>query len=258
VYHCVDEYSEFTGTDKVAVAGMEQRLLAKADLVIASSQLLYERKRRDNAPTFLVTHGVDVEHFRRACSPHTVVPPALAALPRPLIGFFGLIADWVDLELVRFLAVSRPQWSFALIGRTQTDVGRLQGLPNVHLLGRKDYQLLPAYCKGFDVAILPFVINDLTNAANPLKLREYVAAGLPVVASAIPEVEKLDGLVSIGRTPAGFLAEIEAVLRSGTAGPRLERSRAVDGESWTSKIDHLSELVTSVEHPQRAMEATVR
>jgi len=256
VYHCVDEYSEFTGTDKVAVAGMEQRLLAKADLVIASSQLLYER--RDNAPTFLVTHGVDVEHFRRACSPHTVVPPELAALPRPLIGFFGLIADWVDLELVRFLAVSRPQWSFALIGRTQTDVGRLQGLPNVHLLGRKDYQLLPAYCKGFDVAILPFVINDLTNAANPLKLREYVAAGLPVVASAIPEVEKLDGLVSIGRTPAGFLAEIEAVLRSGTAGPRLERSRAVDGESWTSKIDHLSELVTSVEHPQRAMEATVR
>src|SRR6266446_85433 len=157
VYHCVDEYSEFTGTDKAAVAGMEERLLAKADVVIASSQLLYERKRRDNAPTFLVTHGVDVEHFRRACRSDTVVPDDLAALPRPVIGFYGLIADWVDLELFRFLAVSRPQWSFALIGRTQTDVGGLQGLPNVHLLGRKDYQLLPAYCKGFDVAILPFV-----------------------------------------------------------------------------------------------------
>ena len=258
VYHCVDEYSEFTGTDKAAVAGMEERLLAKADLVIASSQLLYERKRRDNAATFLVTHGVDVEHFRRACRSDTVVPDDLAALPRPVIGFYGLIADWVDLELFRFLAVSRPQWSFALIGRTQTDVGRLQGLPNVHLLGRKDYQLLPAYCKGFDVAVLPFVINDLTNAANPLKLREYLAAGLPVVASAIPEVEKLDGLVAIGRTPMEFLAQIEAVLRSGATGPQLERSRAVEGESWTSKIDHLSDLVASVEQPRRAMQAVAR
>jgi glycosyltransferase involved in cell wall biosynthesis len=258
VYHCVDEYSEFTGTDKAAVAGMEERLLAKADVVIASSQLLYERKRRDNAPTFLVTHGVDVEHFRRACRSDTVVPDDLAALPRPVIGFYGLIADWVDLELFRFLAVSRPQWSFALIGRTQTDVGPLQGLPNVHLLGRKDYQLLPAYCKGFDVAILPFVINDLTNAANPLKLREYLAAGLPVVASAIPEVEKLDGLVAIGRTPTEFLSQVEAVLRSGATGPQLERSRAVEGESWTSKIDHLSDLVASVEQPSRAMQAAAR
>src|SRR2546425_11395747 len=190
---------------------MEERLLAKADVVIASSQLASDRKRRAIASTFLVTHGVDGEHFRRACHPDTVVPDDLAALPRPVLGFYGLTAVWVALELFRFLAVSRPQWSFALIGRTQTDVGGLQGLPNVHLLGRKDYQLLPAYCKGFDAAVLPFVINDLTNAANPLKLREYLAAGLPVVASAIPQVEKPDGVVAIRRTPTEIPAQIEAV-----------------------------------------------
>jgi glycosyltransferase involved in cell wall biosynthesis len=122
-------------------------------------------------------------------------------------------------------------------------------LPNVHLLGRKDYRLLPAYCRGFDVAILPFVINDLTNAANPLKLREYLAAGLPVVASAIPEVAKLDGLVTIATSPADFLAKIEMALRSGAAGPQLARSQAVEGESWASKIEHLSDLIAAVERP---------
>src|SRR6266487_5162973 len=127
VYQCVDEFSEFTGTDKAAIGGMEQRLLAKADLVIVSSQLLYERKRRDNSRTFLVTHGVDVEHFRRACHVDTVVPAEIVALPRPVIGFFGLIADWVDVELFRFLALSRPDWSLVLIGRAQTNLSLLQG-----------------------------------------------------------------------------------------------------------------------------------
>jgi glycosyltransferase involved in cell wall biosynthesis len=249
VYQCVDEYSEFSDADKGAIAAMEQRLLAKADLVIVSSQMLYEWKRPHHARTFLVTHGVDVEHFQSACRSETLVPDELAALPRPVIGFFGLIADWVDLDLFRFLALARPQWSFVLIGRAQTDLGRLQGLSNVHLLGRKDYRLLPAYCKGFDVALLPFVINDLTNAANPLKLREYLAAGLPVVASAIPEVEKLDGLVAVAKSPAEFLVKIESLLRSGATGPQLARSRSMERESWASKIEELSDLVTRAEQP---------
>lgn len=247
VYQCVDEFSEFTGTDKAAITNMEQQLLTKADVVIASSQPLYERKRRHNPRTFLVTHGADVEHFRHACDPDTVVPAELAALPRPVIGFFGLIADWVDLDLLRFLALSRPQWSFALLGQVQTELGPLGSLPNVHLLGRKEYRLLPDYCKGFDVAVLPFALNDLTHAANPLKLREYLAAGLPVVATAIPEVERLDGLVAIGRTPAEFLAQIDAVLKSGATGPRLARSQAVEHESWANKIELLSKVIVDAE-----------
>ncbi|HVH68742.1 MAG TPA: glycosyltransferase [Gemmatimonadales bacterium] len=247
VYQCVDEYSEFSDADKHAIASLEQRLLKKADLVIVSSQKLYEWKRPYHPRTFLVTHGVDVAHFQRACHPDTTVPSDIANLPRPVIGFYGLIADWVDVGLFRFLALARPQWSFVLIGRPATDVSQLQGLQNVQLLGRKDYDALPAYCKGFDVALLPFVINDLTNAANPLKLREYLAAGLPVVASAIPEVEKLDGLVSIAKSPDDYLSKIEAVLRSGAAGPRLVRSSAMERESWARKIEEMSDLVTRAE-----------
>src|SRR5262249_14405343 len=117
VYHCVDEFSEFTGTDKAAILALEQRLLAKSQGVIVSSDLLVRNKMRYTPNTFLVTHGVDVPHFRKACDQHTMIPADIAALPKPIIGFFGLIADWVDLDLIRFLADSRPEWNFVLMGK---------------------------------------------------------------------------------------------------------------------------------------------
>ena len=243
VYHCVDEYSQFTGTDKTAILDMERRLMEKSDLVIVSSSRLYETKRPYNPNTFLVTHGVDVAHFRNACLPATATPQDCPQLQHPVIGFFGLIADWVDLDIIRYLAASRPDWSFVLIGEVQTDISVLREMPNVHLLGRRSYQTLPAYAKMFDVAILPFVVNELTLAANPLKLREYLAAGLPVVATPLPEVVKLNGLVRTARTQEEFLNQIEAFLNEGKRGPNLEVSRLMDPESWDEKVEELSCII---------------
>jgi len=246
VYQCVDEFSEFTGTNKTALLEMERRLIQRADLVIVSSDRLYESKRHHNPNTFLVRHGVDVEHFRRACSPTTVVPPELAAMRSPVIGFHGLVADWVDLELIRFLASARPEWSFVLIGKLETNTEPLRSLSNVHLLGKKEYELLPAYCKGFDVAILPFVLNDLTLAANPLKLREYLAAGLPVVSSAIPEAAKLGNAVRLGASHGHFLDQIETLLAEGQRGPTMAISQTMDSHSWAERVLDLCRLVSAV------------
>jgi glycosyltransferase involved in cell wall biosynthesis len=246
LYHCVDEFSEFRGADKSAILRMERRLIDKSDAVIVSSGVLYESKRPAQANIFLVTHGVDVAAFRNACDEKTIVPEEIRSLPRPIIGFYGLIAEWVDLGLIRFLAASRPQWSFVLIGKADVDLSPLRGFPNVHLPGRKDYRLLPAYCKGFDVAILPFVINELTLASNPLKLREYLAAGLPVVATPLPEAERLRGLVQLGRGGRQFLEQIESILAEGAAGPRLFRSRAMESESWDRKVEELSGIILSL------------
>ncbi|MBI4460521.1 MAG: glycosyltransferase [Acidobacteria bacterium] len=248
IYHCVDEFSEFTGTDKAGLLEMERRLIQKADLVIVSSGPLYESKRLYNPKTFLVTHGVDVRHFRQACYPETAIAPELAGLKTPVIGFHGLIADWVDLELIAFLAAARPEWSFVLIGKLDTNVETVQRFPNVHLLGRKDYAVLPAYCKGFDVAILPFTVNELTLAANPLKLREYLAAGLPVVASAIPEAARLASTAKvplrIGESYPHFLAQIEALLADGENGPRLAVSETMESESWEARVAEMSRIIT--------------
>jgi glycosyltransferase involved in cell wall biosynthesis len=242
VYHCVDEFSEFTGTDKDAILDMERDLLRKANQVFVSSGPLYETKRLHNPRTAMVTHGVDLEHFRKACDPKTVIPADIAGLIHPVIAFYGLIADWVDLNLIRFLSVSRPSWSFVLIGKADTDVSSLRGLANVHLLGPKPYSTLPSYCAGIDVAILPFVINELTLASNPLKLREYLAAGLPVVTTNIPEARRLGEYVRICTEYDEFLSHIETHIAQG-GGPQAAISDAMAGETWDAKVEEMSSLI---------------
>jgi glycosyltransferase involved in cell wall biosynthesis len=221
---------------------MERNLLRKANQELVSSGPLYETKKLHNRRTAMVTHGVDLEHFRKACDPKVVVPVDIAKLGHPVIGFYGLVADWVDLKLMRFLALSRPSWSFVFIGKVDTDTSAVEGLENVHFLGRKPYSALPSYCAGIDVAILPFAINELTLASNPLKLREYLAAGLPVVTTDIPEARRLGEHVRIGTSYEQFLAHIETCLARG-AGPQFSISDAVAGESWDSKVEEMSSLI---------------
>ncbi len=183
IYYCVDEFSAFSGVAAKSIAEMDRQLAQKADAVFVSSQELLERKKSFNPNTFLVRHGVDVcENFRSSLNDATTVPEELAKLPKPVIGYFGLIADdWVDVDLLVHVARSLPHASIVMLGKITMDVSRLKDLPNVHLLGRKPYASLPAYCKGFDVAIVPFPINAATLNSNPLKAREYLAAGVPVI-----------------------------------------------------------------------------
>ena len=243
LYHCVAEFSERPGADGAAIVAMEKKLLERVDLVLVSAGPLEEAKRRFNPATHLVTHGVDVEHFGRALDAATRVPPELERLPGPVIGFFGLVADWVDLDLVRKVAQQRPHWSIVLVGKVDTDTSAIAGLANVHVMGWRDYASLPGWCKGFDAAILPFRVNKLTLAANPLKLREYLAAGLPVVATALPEAERLAPWVRVGYNHDHFLHQLDAVVESGQLGPSALRSAAMEKESWDAKVEAMSEIV---------------
>jgi glycosyltransferase involved in cell wall biosynthesis len=236
VYHCADEYSAFPGASPTALAELERRLLDRADAVFVPGALLLESKSRVNPRTFFVPHGVDHAHFRRALDPATTIPDDAARLPRPVLGFFGLVADWVDLELLEYVAECFSEGSVVLLGKATTDVRRLARRPNVHLLGRKPYDDLPRYCKGFDVALVPFRIDALTLHANPLKVREYLAAGLPVVSTDIPEVASL-GLCRISGDREGFVREIRAALEA--PGPRAERSDAMRAETWEARLDDI-------------------
>ncbi|MHB8875269.1 MAG: glycosyltransferase [Myxococcaceae bacterium] len=216
VYHCVDEFSAFEDTNARQIAELEERLLSRADLCITSAERLRQSKAKLNPHTVLVRHGVDFDHFVRACDSATEVPADLAGLPHPVVGFFGLVAAWVDLEALAACARAYPQGSVVVLGKVAPGVNlsSLQALPNVHLLGRRPYEALPGYCRGFDVALLPFRVNELTLNANPLKVREYLAAGLPVVSSDIPEVTKL-GLCRIARSPGEFPARVAEALSEG-------------------------------------------
>jgi glycosyltransferase involved in cell wall biosynthesis len=239
VYHCVDEYSAFAGAG-ADIARLEEELIRRSDLVITCSTPLEASKRLINPNTVLVRHGVERDHFARALDATTVVPDDVAQLPRPILGFYGLIAEWVDLAAFRACAEAFPEGSIVIVGpENNADAAgleRLRALPNVHLLGRKPYQALPGYCKAFDVALLPFIKNELTENANPLKLREYLAAGLPVVSTDIPEAVALaDKGVYLARDSSEFVDGVKRALADG-AGPSRARSEAMSGESWDAKV----------------------
>ncbi|WPB73165.1 spore coat polysaccharide biosynthesis glycosyltransferase ExoP [Archangium violaceum] len=243
VYHCVDEFSAFSDTNGKHIAEMEEQLLKRADLCITSAERLRENKVRVNPDTVLVRHGVDFNHFVKACDPATVIPEDIANLPKPIFGFFGLVADWVDLEAIAATARAHPEGSVVVIGKVAPDVDPavLKAEKNIHLLGRKPYSALPGYCKAFDVALMPFKVNELTLNANPLKVREYLAAGVPVVSSDIPEVRKV-GLCKLARDTEDFVRKVDECLAEG-AGPSRERAERIRHESWEAKVEEIRGFV---------------
>ena len=243
IYYCVDEYTAFTGAAK-GLREIEEDLFRKSDLVIVSAEKLLENKKQYNENTFLIRHGTDWRHFRTALDAEIKIPDEIANLPKPIIGFHGLLADWVDYELIKKTAEHFPNGSVVLIGKIAVDAERkikiLDNVKNIHLLGRKPYADLPAFCKGFDVALNPFEISELTLAANPLKVREYLAAGLPVVSTDIPEVRILADCL-VGTNHADFIAKIEEALANPK--PREEISNRIKHESWDAKIIELKEIM---------------
>lgn len=245
IYYCVDEYTAFTGASK-GLKEIEENLFRAADLVIVSAEKLLESKKEFNRNTFLIRHGTDWNHFRKALDKGTEIPAELAELPRPIIGFHGLLADWVDYELIKKIAETFAGGSVVLIGKIAVDaeekVKILDGTGNVHFLGRKPYEQLPAYCKGFDVAINPFVINELTLAANPLKVREYLAAGVTTVSTDIPEVRVLEYCL-VARDHDEFVRHLESAIK--TPRNRSDVSDSVKHESWDAKVEELRELIAS-------------
>jgi glycosyltransferase involved in cell wall biosynthesis len=237
IYHCVDEYAAFSGVSREGLEALEAKLLKTADLVIVSSEHLYRSKSSTNSHTVLVRHGVDHAHFRRALDPSTDVPPEIAGLPRPVLGYFGLLGnDWIDEALLVRVARHFRGGSLVLLGKLAMDLSALARLPNVHLLGRKPYESLPDYCKGFDVALIPFPVSEVTRNANPLKAREYLAAGLPVISTSVPEVEAL-GLCRVAGSAAEFVQSIEDALHD--PGPSPARSDSVREQSWEARLEEI-------------------
>lgn len=250
VYYCVDDWAHAEGYDGAALATLERRLCARADVVFATSERLAAAKRRLNANTHVAPHGVDHAHFARALDPSTAPPPALARLGAPAIGLVGLLDERIDLALLDRLAACHPDWPIVLVGRAHVDLGPLvRARANVHAVGHVPYAELPAWYAGFAVALVPFVVNEYTRHVNPVKLREYLSAGLPVVSTDLPEVARLGRWCRIGRDPDAFVAAVEAAVAADGRGERVLRSDAMRGETWERRVEDIAAVV------ERAREA---
>jgi glycosyltransferase involved in cell wall biosynthesis len=237
VYYCVDDWAHSPDHDGPRVAAAEARLCRAADVVFATSRVLTAEKRQWNPRTYHAPHGVDHTHFARALDPSLPVAPELARLRPPVLAVVGLL-DWrIDAGLLAALADRRPDWSLALVGPPHADLGALATRPNVHLLGRLPYGCLPAVLKGCSVGLIPFVVDEYTRHIDPVKLREYLSAGLPVVTTALPEVAAIDPSCRIARGVDELIGAMEAALRDGGSEERRRRSRAMARETWEARIE---------------------
>ena len=208
---------------------------------MTTSSALQEAKQPLNPNTIFVPHGVDYEHFSRAVTEDLPVPPDIANIPHPRLGFIGLIRDWVDLDLLAEVARRRPDWHIVMIGDSTVDLAPYRSLSNMHFLGRKSYAELPAYCRQFDVGLIPFKLNELTRAVNPIKLREYLAAGLPVVSTPLPEVALYERLVNLADSPEGFVRGVAAGLNGQADVPRATRAASMSHETWPAKLAQITD-----------------
>jgi len=214
VYDCMDELANFKGAPSELLP-LEQRLIEQADLVFTGGYSLYEAKRDRHANAHPFPSGVDAAHFAAARS-DGAIPADQAAIPGPRLGFYGVVDERMDLALLARVADARPDWSLVIVGPVvkiaEADLPRR---PNLHYLGGKSYAELPDYLRGWDVALMPFAINDATRFISPTKTPEYLAAGCPVVSTPITDVIRHYGdvdAVSIADTPEAFVAACTAAL----------------------------------------------
>jgi UDP-galactopyranose mutase len=254
VYDCMDELSCFAHAAPQLPA-CEAELLARADLVFAGGQSLYEAKRERHAHVCLFPSSVDTAHFLPARRP-LPVPSDMAAILSPRLGYFGVLDERLDLDLLAALADERPDWSLVLIGPVvKISEAALPRRPNIHYLGRKDYAELPSYLAGWDVALLPFAHNAATRYISPTKTLEYLAGGVPTVSTSIRDVVSPygeRGLVRIADTSADFVAAVEASLRADRAAWLAEVDAWLATTSWDRTWETMCSLVDEVVSVHRA------
>ena len=249
-YHVYDEIADFVFNQRIreTIQRYDRELCRKADFVFASSRAQYERRKALNAFTYFIPNGVDFEHFNQALSPETEEPEDIKHVPRPILGFVGLIADFmINVKLLIDIAEKRPAWSIVLVGQDVLSNNKfctkLRGLKNVYFLGKRNVDSLPAYFKSIDVGLMPYVIKGHTVSAYPLKLHEYLAAGLPIVASPLPELAPFENVVRMAASADEFIRQVEDALDDDSDDAVSKRVEIARQNTWEQRVEKIERLL---------------
>ncbi len=247
VYHCVDDIAAQDRIDAASFRAAEMRFAARADLVLASAPALAERLRKISDNVMDAPNVADTELFARALGDGPL-DPGMATLPAPRIVFTGaIVAAKLDLPLLAALARLRRSWSFALVGpigpgEPRADISAITGEPNIHLLGPRSYGELPEVLRAADAGLIPYARNPLTQSIFPMKVYEYLAAGLPVVATPLPALAGLSGIATAPDAP-GMAALLDEALSEDNPARRAERSRAAASHSWERRLEAIAAAI---------------
>jgi beta-glucosidase/6-phospho-beta-glucosidase/beta-galactosidase/glycosyltransferase involved in cell wall biosynthesis len=244
IYDSMDELSQFSGAPR-ALVDNENRLMEYADVVFAGGYELSLKKKKRHGNVHFYGCGVEYSHFSKAQDSSTTIPPDIDFMARPILGWFGVVDERVDYNMVGEMARMKPNWSFAMVGPVvKVDPNLLPHFPNLFWLGGRDYSVLPNYCRAFDICMMPFAINAATEYINPTKALEYLATGRPVIGTPVKDVvRQYSDLVEIVKTADEFVAAAERLL----ANPPADRiQRGIDKArqcSWESTVSQMQGLI---------------
>lgn len=250
VYYVADDWTTFHNLDGEWMRSKENALLQKADKVFATSRFLVDKLQdvcttetcHKGSKVVYMPHGTDYELFSAALDKEKALPLSIANVSHPIVGFYGNLHSWIDFDLVQSLAEKRPDWSFVLIGEDYAVPQKLRDQPNVHLLGRCEHADLPDYCRAFDVAVIPYDMRQpRMESVNPVKTKELLAAGVPVVSSCIPELEGLNG-VMLCWSAEDWLRNLEIQMQR-SAEEREKLSASMRAEDWPQKVKEIRRFV---------------
>lgn len=246
VYDCMDEWENFPGV-KAPLLEAEQSLVKCCDLLVVTSQKLHHKWLPYQRRMALARNAVDYDFYQKRCEPNDL----LEGVNHPIVGYYGAIADWFDIDLLVEVAQSRPQYTFVLLGGVfDVDVSRLRNLPNVRMLGQQPYETMPQYLYHFDACIIPFKINPITEATDPVKLYEYLSGGKPVVSAPLPELEPYNDHLYIAENATDFAGKLDQAVSE--SDPLLAEGRkSLAGQhDWRVRYRQISSALAEI--PKRA------
>lgn len=250
IYHIVDEYTAYSGQTperRQRLEWREKQMLGQVDMVIVVSESLYQARLPAHAQTYLVPNGVNYQAYTAALANETL-PETLRIIKYPRLGYIGLIGDKLNLAMLKQLAQENPEWSLVLLGEArvtqQMEIWQaLQALPNVHYLGAVDIQQVPDYVKGFQVGLMPYLQNRHSENISPLKLYDYLAAGIPIASVNFPAAREFSPYIHLADSPEDFAQAVRNALAD-TAPERCQARRAVAAEhTWERRVEQLSTLL---------------
>lgn len=240
IFDCLDEFSEFQGVS-IDTATAEDMLLRSSDYCITTSIRLHEKHRDKLKDIALIRNATEFEHFHH-------LPPnnILKNIPKPIIGYYGAVAEWFDTDTIEYIASKRPDWSIVLIGHSSSSVkASLDEYENIYFLGEKSYFELPKFLYWFDVCLIPFKLNELILSTNPVKFYEYISSGKPVVSSPLPELSPYSALLYISSGKEEFLENIEKALKEKDEDLKIKRIEVARMNDWESRFCEIRKCINS-------------
>jgi glycosyltransferase involved in cell wall biosynthesis len=248
IYDCYDAFGDFPEERWKAVETkrLERELLKKADLVLASAKSLVETRSIQNTNVQLVSNGADTDHFQKKITmPIKHYQLDITKIAPPIIGYMGDIASWLDMQTLEYCADVMKDINFVFLGTIKRDIDRLKSKNNVHFFGRIDYDDLPYFLGYFDVCTIPFLINEMTVHVNPIKVYEYMATGLPIVSSNLPEVNEMGELIYYYKDKSDFVEKVRIALnepRGSSNIPQMRINKAREN-SWDARVEKIWSLI---------------